>query len=71
MCGLATLTIDYYRLGRITGEMAVEILKEGKSPKDMPIRYDEQQEKLYNPEILAELGLTEANVPEGYRPIGE
>ena len=71
VCGLATLTIDYYRLGRITGEMAVEILKEGKSPKDMAIRYDEQQEKLYNPEILAELGLTETDVPEGYRPIGE
>lgn len=68
-CGLATLTIDYYRLGRVTGEMAVEILKEGKSPKDMEIRYDEQQEKLYNPTILAELGLTEEDVPEGYSPI--
>ena len=27
LCGIATLSIDYYELGKITGEMAVKILK--------------------------------------------
>ena len=62
-CGIATLTIDYYELGRITGQMAAEILK-GKSPSEMPIRKDENVRKLYNAEIAAELGITE--IPEGY-----
>ena len=62
-CGIATLSIDYYELGRITGQMAAEILK-GASPADMPIRKDENVRKLYNAEIVEELGIT--NIPEGY-----
>ena len=68
-CGLASLTIDYYRLGRITGQMALEILLNGKSPSDLPIRYDTGVTKIYNPTILAELGLSESDVPEGYTPV--
>ena len=37
--GLATYGIDYYELGYEAGLMAVDILKNGKQPKDMPIRY--------------------------------
>ena len=65
-CGLATLSIDYYRLGQITGEMAYEILVQHKDISQMEIRYDNEQTKLYNPAILTALGLTEADVPEGY-----
>lgn len=68
-CGLASLTIDYYRLGKVTGQMAKEILVDGKIPSELPIRYDESVTKIYNPTILAELGLSEADVPEGYSPI--
>ncbi len=70
-CGLATLSIDYYRLGQITGKMAYEILVEHADISQMDIRYDETQTKLYNPNALAALGLTEADVPEGYTAIAE
>ena len=68
-CGVASLTIDYYRLGRITGQMAKEILIDGKSPSELSVRYDESATKIYNPTILAELGMSESDVPSGYEPI--
>ena len=68
-CGLATLSIDYYRLGQITGKMAYEVLVEHADISHMEIRYDETQTKYYNPAALADLGLTEADVPEGYLPL--
>ena len=37
--GLATYGIDYYQLGYMAGEQAVEILKDGKKPADIPIGY--------------------------------
>ena len=68
-CGIASLTIDYYRLGRVTGLMAKEILIDGKKPSELEIRYDEGVSKVYNPLILQELGLSESDVPAGYNPI--
>ena len=40
--GLATYGINYYELGLQTAKMAVEILKDGKKPADMPIQYLER-----------------------------
>lgn len=37
--GLATYGIDYYQLGYMTGEMAIDILVNGKAPADIPIGY--------------------------------
>lgn len=65
-CGLATLSIDYLKLGKITGQMAAEILL-GANPADLEIRYDEDVRKLYNAAIAAELGITA--IPEGYTAI--
>ena len=62
-CGIATLSIDYYNLGKKTGEMAVEILKDGKDISEMPIAYDEAPVKKYNATICKELGIA---APEGY-----
>ena len=62
-CGIATLSIDYYALGVKTGEMAVEILKDGKDITKMPIAYDENPTKKFNKAICDELGIT---APEGY-----
>lgn len=62
-CGIATLSIDYYNLGKKTGEMAVEILKDGKDISEMPIAYDEAPVKKYNATICKELGITP---PEGF-----
>ncbi len=65
-CGVATLSIDYYKLGRVTGEMAYRVLVEGEDINKMPIEYDTDVVKQYNAEICAELGIT---IPEGYTAI--
>ncbi len=65
-CGIATLSIDYYNLGKKTGEMAVEILKDGKDISTMPIAYDKTPVKKYNPTICTELGIAP---PAGYEPM--
>lgn len=57
--GLATYGIDYYQLGYLTGEQAVEILTEGTDVKTMPIAYypDEKCELTVNEEVAAALGI--------------
>ncbi|MBO4856387.1 MAG: ABC transporter substrate-binding protein [Bacilli bacterium] len=65
-CGAVTLSISYYNLGVKTGQMAVEILRDGKDISTMPIAYDENPVKKYNPQICEQLGIT---VPDGYVPI--
>lgn len=65
-CGIATLSISYYELGKKTGEMAVEILKDGKDISEMAIAYDENPVKKYNKTICDELGIT---IPDGYEPL--
>lgn len=62
-CGIATLSIDYFNLGMITGQMAVEILKDNKDISKMAIAYDESPVKKYNKTICEDLGIT---VPTGY-----
>ncbi len=57
-CGIATLSISYYDLGYTTGEMAYEILVEGKDPASMDIRYAPKFTKKYNPEICSTLGVS-------------
>lgn len=37
--GLATYGIDYYQLGYMTGEQAIEILTKGADVAEMPIGY--------------------------------
>ena len=66
-CGVATLTISYYDIGRATGLMAAEILLNGADVSAMPIEYAPQFVKKYNPANIEALGLT---VPEGYVAIG-
>ena len=67
-CGIVTLSIDYYELGRQTGKMAAEILRDGKNPADMEIQYYPELTKKYNPTICEELGIT---VPDGYVAIAD
>ena len=66
-CGIATLSINYYDLGRTTGEMAARILKGESKISEMPVEYFQGAVKKYNPELCASLGVT---VPDGYEPIG-
>lgn len=66
IAGAATLSIDYYALGRKTGEMAYRVLVEGESVNNMPVEFAENVTKLYNSEICEELGIS---VPEDYIPL--
>ncbi len=65
-CGVATLSISYYELGKKTGQMAARILKNGEDISKMSIEYDENYKKKYNKEICDELGIS---IPEGYEEI--
>ena len=62
-CGEATLSISYYELGRITGEMAVKILTGQADVSTMEIAYDTNLTKLYNQDNCDALGIP---VPAGY-----
>lgn len=57
-CGVATLSISYYDLGYKTGEMAYDILVNGKDPSTMEIQFAPKFTKMYNPEICQALGIT-------------
>ena len=67
-CGVATLSISYYDLGYATGEMAAQILLEGKDISSMEIQYAPSVTKEYNAEICDTLGVS---VPSDYVAIGE
>lgn len=64
--GIATLSIDYYSLGYKTGEMAYEILKNGKKPGDMDVEFADKFTKMYNEENCKALNIT---VPDGYEKL--
>lgn len=62
-CGVASLSISYYDIGYKAGEMAYDILVNGKKAGDMDIEFAPKVEKKYNAEICTSLGIT---VPDGY-----
>ncbi len=68
VCGVATLSISYYDLGYATGEMAAQILLEGKDISAMEIQYAPSVTKEYNAELCEQLGVS---VPSDYVAIGE
>ena len=55
--GLATYGLNYYQLGKQTAAMAVEILKNGKNPAEMPIQYLETCDFSYNKETADLIGV--------------
>ncbi len=65
-CGVATLSIDYYDLGCATGEMAYEILVNGKDISTMEVQFSPKVTKKYNAEICDALKI---EIPEGYEAI--
>ena len=65
-CGIATLSISYYELGKTTGEMAVKILKGEADISTMEIAYDNNPVKQYNQTNCNELNIA---IPEGYEPL--
>lgn len=57
---LATLGIDYYKLGRQTGEMALRVLQ-GEKPQDMPIEGQKDMELIIN---LKAAEMMKVTIPE-------
>lgn len=64
-CGTVTLSISYHDMGYKAGEMAADILANGKKAGDLEIGYSPVTKK-YNKEICDEL---EVNVPDEYAAI--
>ncbi len=58
--GLASVAIDYKELGKLTGQMAADILK-GADIKTMPIQYTENPQLIINETAAGELGITIAD----------
>lgn len=56
--GLATYSIDYYKLGFQTGVMAAAILSGEKKPSDMPIETQKELKVVVNKEVATALGIT-------------
>ncbi len=56
--GLATYGINYYELGKQTAVMAVDILKNGKKPAEMPIQYLNTCDFSYNKDTAEILGIS-------------
>ena len=67
-CGIATLSISYYELGRATGEQAVQILNGETDVSEMEIGYDEHPVKKYNATLCSALNI---EVPEDYEAIAD
>ncbi|MBO5137742.1 MAG: ABC transporter substrate-binding protein [Spirochaetaceae bacterium] len=59
--GLATYGINYYELGKQTARQAVEILRDGKKPANMPIEYLSTCDLYINMDTVAALGI---EIPE-------
>ena len=68
LCGIATLSINYEELGRITGKMAVKILKGEAKVGEMAVESVPAStiKKQYNAQRATEIGFT---APEGYTAI--
>ena len=62
--GLATYGIDYYQLGYMAGEMAVDILVNGTNPGDIPVGYlsADKCEFAVNEETAAKLGIDVSSI---------
>ena len=67
-CGVATLSIDYYSIGKKAGEMAYEILVNGAKAGEMEIEYADTLTKQYMASRCKTLGIT---VPTDYVAIEE
>lgn len=62
-CGVATLSIDYYELGKITGQMAAKILSGEADISTMPVEFAPNVTKQANMANCEKLGIT---VPADY-----
>ncbi len=62
--GLASLGVDYYKLGYQTGLMAVKILKDGADIAAMPVEFPAELTPSINITVAEEIGVT---IPDAYK----
>lgn len=64
--GLATYSVDYYRLGEMAAEQAIQILKDGAHVGDLPIGFASEADMKYvfNEEVAQAIGIT---IPENLK----
>jgi len=55
---VATIGLDYYKLGRQTGEMALRVLSGKSKPQDMPVETQDQKDVIINLKAAKALGIT-------------
>jgi putative ABC transport system substrate-binding protein len=55
--GFAAYGFDYYDIGYQAGEMAAQILKDGKKPADLPVQYPKKLKLLINKKAAKEMGI--------------
>lgn len=67
-CGIATLSINYYNLGVVTGKMAAKILLGKEDVTKTAIAYDENPVYKYNPQFTSKYSIT---VPDNYISIAD
>ena len=65
-CGVATLSISYYDIGYISGQMAAKILTGEADISEMPVEFAPEVVKMYNATNCEALKIT---VPDGYEAI--
>lgn len=54
---VATIGIDYEKLGQQTGEMALRILKDGEDPASMPVETSNSLQLVINPDSAKRIGI--------------
>lgn len=65
--GLATVSISYTEVGRLAGEQAVKILKDGADVSTIAIAYCSDPVKEYNADYASAIDF---DIPDGFAPIG-
>lgn len=60
--GLATYGIDYHSLGKQTGQMAIDILKNNTNPANMPVETAQELNLFVNEEMADALGIDPASI---------
>ncbi|WP_033313931.1 ABC transporter substrate-binding protein [Saccharococcus caldoxylosilyticus] len=55
--GFAAYGFDYYDIGYEAGEMAAQILKDGKKPADLPVQYPQKLKLLINKKAAKDMGI--------------
>jgi putative ABC transport system substrate-binding protein len=55
--GVASISLNYYELGRLTGRMAAKILKDKVAPADLPVEALSNQSLVVNERFAEEISL--------------